>query len=155
MERLPRVTGHDVAYWLDVLRGSPASRRFAERVDWLRDAYGLPHAYAAAVVHEADVVRRAARVGGEAIETAYHVEPSASTVGSAVNPPPDTVSVAPHARGSGREEQDRLRELLRDAGILGTQEVGSPRPSKAEIERARREARGGTPLSQIVHEARD
>jgi hypothetical protein len=62
IERIPRSTGHDVRHWLDRLNEGPALLRFSERVNWLRDIYGLPHPYAAAVVHEADLRRGAIRI---------------------------------------------------------------------------------------------
>ncbi|AEH08282.1 MULTISPECIES: DUF4287 domain-containing protein [Protofrankia] len=61
IERIPRITGHDVGHWLGCLDRGPGLLRFSERVNWLRDEHGLPHCYAAAVVHEADLRRRAIR----------------------------------------------------------------------------------------------
>lgn len=58
IERLPKATGHDVSHWLARLNDGPGLLRFSERVGWLRDAHGLPHRFAAAVVHEADMRRR-------------------------------------------------------------------------------------------------
>lgn len=62
IERMPKATGHDVGHWLARLNDGPGLLRFSERVVWLRDAHSLPHCYAAAVVHEADLRRRALRV---------------------------------------------------------------------------------------------
>jgi hypothetical protein len=62
IERIPRATGHDVRHWLDCLNEGPGLLRFTERVNWMRDIHGLPHSYAAAVVHESDLRRRAIRV---------------------------------------------------------------------------------------------
>ena len=61
LERMPRVTGYDLAHWLNCLNEGPGLLRFSERVSWLRDMYSLPHCYAAAVVHEAARRRRALR----------------------------------------------------------------------------------------------
>jgi hypothetical protein len=62
IERLPKVTGHDLAHWLARVDEGPSLLRFAERVNWLRDEHNLPHHYAAALVHEADLRRRSIRV---------------------------------------------------------------------------------------------
>ena len=62
IERIPQSTGHDVRHWLNCLEAGPGLLRFSERVNWLRDSHGLPHPYAAAVVHESDLRRRAIRV---------------------------------------------------------------------------------------------
>ncbi|WP_235608746.1 DUF4287 domain-containing protein, partial [Frankia casuarinae] len=43
------------------LDDGPGLLRFAERVNWLRAEHDLPHCYAAALVHEADLRRRAIR----------------------------------------------------------------------------------------------
>lgn len=59
IERLPKVTGHDLGHWLACLNDGPGLLRFSERVGWLRDAHGLSHRFAAAVVYEADRRRRA------------------------------------------------------------------------------------------------
>lgn len=61
MERIPKITGHDVTHWLECLDRGPGLLRFLERVNWLRDAHDLPHCYAAAVVREADLRRHAIR----------------------------------------------------------------------------------------------
>jgi hypothetical protein len=61
IERLPQATGYDVGHWLARLDDGPGLLRFSERVGWLRDAHSLPHRYAAAVVHESDLRRRAIR----------------------------------------------------------------------------------------------
>jgi hypothetical protein len=62
IERIPKATGYDVRHWLDRLDDGPGLLRFSERVNWLRDEHGLPHSYAAALVHESDLRRRAIRV---------------------------------------------------------------------------------------------
>ncbi|MBX6389108.1 MAG: DUF4287 domain-containing protein [Frankia sp.] len=62
IERLPKITGHDVEHWLRRLDEGPSLLRFTERVNWMRDQYDLPHCYAAALVHEADLRRAALRV---------------------------------------------------------------------------------------------
>jgi hypothetical protein len=61
IERIPKITGHEVRHWLDCLDAGPSLLRFSERVSWLRDEHGLPSSYAAAVVHEADLRRHAIR----------------------------------------------------------------------------------------------
>jgi hypothetical protein len=62
IERLPQITGHDLAHWLARIEDGPGLLRVPERVNWLRDEYDLPHCYAAALVHESDRRRRAIRV---------------------------------------------------------------------------------------------
>jgi hypothetical protein len=62
IERLPKVTGHDLPHWLARLEEGPGLLRFTERVNWMRDEHGLPHSFASALVHEADLRRRAIRV---------------------------------------------------------------------------------------------
>ncbi|MBL7498582.1 DUF4287 domain-containing protein [Frankia sp. CNm7] len=62
IERLPKVTGHDLSHWLARIEDGPGLLRFPERVNWLRDEYNIPHRYAAALVHESDLRRRAIRV---------------------------------------------------------------------------------------------
>ncbi|WP_261571260.1 DUF4287 domain-containing protein [Frankia gtarii] len=61
IERIPKVTGHGVNHWLSRLDDGPGLLRFAERVNWLRAEHDLPHSFAAALVHEADLRRRAIR----------------------------------------------------------------------------------------------
>jgi hypothetical protein len=61
IERIPKVTGHEVSTWLSRLAEGPGLLRFTERVNWLRTEHNLPHSYAAALVHEADLRRRAIR----------------------------------------------------------------------------------------------
>jgi hypothetical protein len=62
IERIPKVTGYEVNTWLTRLAEGPGLLRFTERVNWLRAEHNLPHSYAAALVHEADLRRRAIRV---------------------------------------------------------------------------------------------
>jgi hypothetical protein len=61
IDRVPRVTGHELNHWLGCLDSGPALLRFSERVTWLRDSHDLPHGYAVAIVHEADLRRRGIR----------------------------------------------------------------------------------------------
>ncbi|MCK9923551.1 DUF4287 domain-containing protein [Frankia sp. AgPm24] len=61
IERIPKVTGHEVNIWLGRLAEGPGLLRFSERVNWLRAEHNLPHSYASALVHEADLRRRAIR----------------------------------------------------------------------------------------------
>jgi hypothetical protein len=60
--RVPKVTGHTLAHWFECLAGGPGLLRFEERVCWLRDEHGLPHGFATAIVHEADLRRAAIRI---------------------------------------------------------------------------------------------
>ncbi|CUU58710.1 hypothetical protein CcI49_23755 [Frankia sp. CcI49] len=62
IDRMPKATGHDLRHWLACLNEGPGLLRFSERVGWLRDIHGVPHRYAAAVVHEADLRRHAIQV---------------------------------------------------------------------------------------------
>jgi hypothetical protein len=57
LERLPKVTGRDLEHWLACVDRGPSLLRFTERVNWLRGQHNLPHCYAAALVHEADLRR--------------------------------------------------------------------------------------------------
>lgn len=61
IDRVPRVTGHELHHWLNCLDMGPSLLRFGERVNWLRDAHDLPHCYAVAIVHEADLRRAGMR----------------------------------------------------------------------------------------------
>ncbi|MCM3925445.1 DUF4287 domain-containing protein [Frankia sp. AiPs1] len=61
IERIPQATGHGVNHWLSRLDDGPGLLRFTERVNWLRAEHNLPHSFAAALVHEADLRRRASR----------------------------------------------------------------------------------------------
>lgn len=58
--RLPNATGRPLQEWLGQLDNGPACLRFDDRVQWLRDEYGLSHGHATAIVHEYDL-RRAHR----------------------------------------------------------------------------------------------
>jgi hypothetical protein len=62
IERMPAVTGQEIAHWLDCLNCGPSLMRFEERVIWLRDEHSIPHGYATAVVHEHDLRRGALRL---------------------------------------------------------------------------------------------
>lgn len=59
VERIPAATGKDMKEWFAVLEQGPALLRFDERVNWLRDEYGLAHGQATAIVHEYDKQRAA------------------------------------------------------------------------------------------------
>ena len=61
ISRMPDVTGQSISHWLDCLDCGPGLLRFEERVSWLRDEHSIPHGYASAVVHEADLRRGALR----------------------------------------------------------------------------------------------
>ncbi|HEV8056138.1 MAG TPA: DUF4287 domain-containing protein [Nocardioidaceae bacterium] len=60
VERIPSATGRDMKEWLGQIDQGPGMLRFAERVSWLRDEYGLSHGYATAIAHEHNL-RKAAR----------------------------------------------------------------------------------------------
>ena len=57
ISRMPEVTGQAISHWLDALNSGPGLLRFEERVSWLRDAHGIPHGFASAIVHEQDLRR--------------------------------------------------------------------------------------------------
>ena len=61
LARIPDVTGQHLTHWLACLEAGPALLRFEERAHWLSDEHDLPHAYAAAIVHEQDLRRATAR----------------------------------------------------------------------------------------------
>lgn len=61
LARIPDATGRDLPSWYAALDDGPALLRFEERVSWLRDEHNLPHAYAAAIVHEHDRRRSSMR----------------------------------------------------------------------------------------------
>ncbi len=61
LEKIPQVTGKGLKHWFACLESGPGLLRFEERVGWLRDHCGLPHGFASAIVHEADLRRRALR----------------------------------------------------------------------------------------------
>jgi hypothetical protein len=57
LDRLPTATGRPLADWYQALEQGPTLLRFDERVNWLRDEYGISHGFATAIVHEYDVKR--------------------------------------------------------------------------------------------------
>ncbi len=61
ISRMPEVTGQSISHWLGCLDCGPGLLRFEERVSWLRDEHSIPHGYASAIVHEADLRRGALR----------------------------------------------------------------------------------------------
>ena len=56
----PAATGRELPEWLSCLESGPGFLRFDDRVNWLRDEFGLAHGHATAIVHEHDL-RRAHR----------------------------------------------------------------------------------------------
>lgn len=56
--RIPRVTGSELREWFRRLESGPSFMRHGEWATWLADEHGLPHSYAAAIVHEYEVQRR-------------------------------------------------------------------------------------------------
>jgi Domain of unknown function (DUF4287) len=58
LARIPRVTGSELREWFIRLESGPSFMRCGEWATWLADEHGLPHAYAAAIVHEYEVQRR-------------------------------------------------------------------------------------------------
>ena len=61
LTKVPAVTGQDLTHWFSCLASGPSLLRFEERVGWLRDEHGIPHGFAAAIVHEQELRRRAIR----------------------------------------------------------------------------------------------
>ena len=61
LARIPAVTGQDLRHWLSCLDAGPGLLRPQERADWLASSYGLPAAYAGAIVHEHGLRRAALR----------------------------------------------------------------------------------------------
>jgi hypothetical protein len=59
--RIPKVTGRDLPEWFQAIDDGPSFLRCEERVTWLADEHGLSHGYAAALVHEHELHRRAVR----------------------------------------------------------------------------------------------
>ncbi len=60
VERVPQATGRSLTEWSGLIDDGPGLLRFDDRVQWLRDEYGLAHGHATAIVHEYDL-RRAHR----------------------------------------------------------------------------------------------
>ena len=50
--RIPSATGREIPDWLKALEAGPSFLRFTDRVNWLRDEYGISHGHARAIVHE-------------------------------------------------------------------------------------------------------
>ena len=59
--RIPKVTGRGLPEWFEAIDNGPSFLRCDERVNWLADEHGLSHGYAAALVHEHELHRRAVR----------------------------------------------------------------------------------------------
>jgi hypothetical protein len=53
--RVPEATGRPLDEWFGHLDDGPGLLRFDERVQWLRDEFGLAHGLATAIVHELDL----------------------------------------------------------------------------------------------------
>jgi hypothetical protein len=60
ISRVPEATGRPLSEWFGHLDDGPGLLRFDERVQWLREEYGIAHGHATAIVHEHDL-RRAHR----------------------------------------------------------------------------------------------
>ena len=56
--RIPFQTGRELVEWFAHLESGPAFLRREERVNWLADEHGICDRYAAAIVHEWEVLRR-------------------------------------------------------------------------------------------------
>lgn len=56
--RIPRATGRGLAEWFVTLESGPSFLRREERANWLADEHGISDRYAAAIVHEWEVLRR-------------------------------------------------------------------------------------------------
>jgi len=57
LARIPKATGRELHEWLRALEDGPSFLRFEDRVNWLRDEYGISHGHATAIVHEQDLKR--------------------------------------------------------------------------------------------------
>jgi hypothetical protein len=55
--RIPQATGRELPEWFKAMEAGPTFLRFDDRVNWLRDEYGLAHGHATAIVHESDLQR--------------------------------------------------------------------------------------------------
>ncbi|TNY37190.1 DUF4287 domain-containing protein [Thermomonospora catenispora] len=62
LERIPQVTGRDLAEWFKTIENGPSFLRCEERSHWLADEHGLSHGYAAAIVREHERSRRLRRL---------------------------------------------------------------------------------------------
>ena len=60
--RIPLQTGHELAEWFSHLESGPAFARREERANWLADEHGICDRYAAAIVHEWEVIRSRRRL---------------------------------------------------------------------------------------------
>jgi hypothetical protein len=56
--RIPLQTGRDLAEWFGHLESGPSFLRREERVNWLADEHNICDRYAAAIVHEWELLRR-------------------------------------------------------------------------------------------------
>jgi hypothetical protein len=56
--KVPTATGRDFPEWFRQLDGCPGFLRFDDRVNWLRDEFGIAHGHATAIVHE-HILKRA------------------------------------------------------------------------------------------------
>ncbi len=54
VDRIPEATGRPLSEWFGQLDNGPGFLRFDERVQWLRDEFGIAHGHATAIVHEHD-----------------------------------------------------------------------------------------------------
>lgn len=57
LQRVPQITGREIAEWFQTLDEGPALLRFEDRVSWLRGVHDMPVGYAQAIVHEHDLRR--------------------------------------------------------------------------------------------------
>ncbi|MDX6296579.1 MAG: hypothetical protein QOI51_436 [Nocardioidaceae bacterium] len=55
VSRVPAATGRPLHEWFGRLEDGPGFLRFDERVQWLRDEFGIAHGHATAIVHEHDL----------------------------------------------------------------------------------------------------
>lgn len=55
--RVPDATGRGLPEWFQTMEDGPSFLRFDDRVNWLRDEYGISHGHATAIVHEHNLVR--------------------------------------------------------------------------------------------------
>lgn len=56
--RIPTQTGRELAEWFGHLESGPSFLRPEERVNWLADEHNICDRYAAAIVHEWEMLRR-------------------------------------------------------------------------------------------------
>jgi uncharacterized protein DUF4287 len=55
LRKVPEATGRPLDEWFGHLENGPSCLRFDERVQWLRDEFGIAHGHATAIVHEHDL----------------------------------------------------------------------------------------------------